>query len=103
MDHLASIAVIVCALLGLVSTCQAQRNRRLKLRLRLALQDGIALWYCESAACDALALIADRTGGGPTSGLAIKRTVRLGLRSQGFVTPSDLATPHQMEGLLRRL
>lgn len=106
MDWATTMAGILVPLLLFLTARIEYQNRRLRKRARLLLIDCIALWYCENAACEEVVHLMP-TSGDPRmprpSALSVKRTIRAKLRARKIETPSDLASPNQLEKELRKL
>jgi SEC-C motif len=89
---IASLAMIICGVLGLLQARAAYRNRQLVARLRIALKDCVAFYELERRMCESQANALQPPG----SSVAIKRLWRLSLRRDGLDSPSELATPLQL-------
>jgi hypothetical protein len=91
---------VAIAAAGLLTARTEFRNKRLRRRLRIALQDCLAFHNLESNYCDRIVLLTPNAG---TSSMSIRRAMRRSAREAGWVTPSGLATPQQLQQEIRCL
>jgi hypothetical protein len=96
-EFLQYIVPLICAVIAYLSVRQGRENRRLRKRLRIALEDCMALWTLESTLCEQ---IGDHLG---ATALSIKRKVREYHRGLAIPTPSEEATPQHIRSELARL
>lgn len=93
---------IICAAIAAAGAWQARENKRLRRKLRTALEDCAAFYAIEELYCEA---VSDGTVGAIAfkSALASKRLMRTLLRAKGGRTPSDQATPQRLQVELGKL
>jgi len=96
-SDLAGVVALILAVLTYLITRQALKNRKLKKRLKIALRDCMAFCEIEQTFCQ---MLFEMHG---VATFEMKRAVRTKLRLQHVNTPSELATPVQLERELERL